>query len=173
MERNPESVALVSRVSKIEGQVSALTDTVNNFVQASEVWRRDFASEMRLLATNFTDRTQPNTTVMFAIIVGVCAFFFTREMGRSHEDYVNLDMKLQREFQLMVNNAEQKYQEADKNSKERHENMVKTTDELNQWQRDRDKEDRQELMLYRTQKLNAPILPQSSNMKPNNRIAQP
>lgn len=173
MDQKSDNVGLVSRVSKIEGQVSALTDTVNNFVQASEVWRRDFASEMRSLATNFTDRTQPNTTVMFAIIVGVCAFFFTREMGRSHEDYVGLDQKLQREFQLMVNNAEQKYQEADKNSKERHENVLKTTDDLTQWQRDRDKEDRQELMLYRTQKLNSPLPPQSSTAKPNNRIAQP
>lgn len=162
------SVSLVSRVSKIEGQVSALTETVNNFVNASETWRRDFAAEVRGIASSVTDRTQPNTSLMFAVIVGICAFFFTREMGRSHEDFMGLDSKLQREFALMIENTQQKYAEIDSKSKERHESVKEDINDLTSWQRDRDREDRQELMMYRTQHLN-----QSNATKPLPYIAKP
>lgn len=176
--------SLESRVGKLEGQLSQLVTTVTDFVDKSESWRGSVSRDINKLTENISDRTRPNlslylsfaglgVTVIVAFIA-LLGFFFTREMARGHDDYIRqselgrqdykaLDDKLQREFQLMVNNAEQKYQEADKNSKERNENVKRDLDSLRGWQNSSDDADRTELRARRLKDVGVQYQPQASS----------
>lgn len=187
MEGQPSSQnSLESRVGKLEGQLSQLVTTVTDFVDKSEGWRSGLSRDINKLTENISDRTRPNlslylsfaglgVTVIVAFIA-LLGFFFTREMARGHDDYIRqselgrqdyiaLDNKLQREFQLMVSNAEQKYQEADKNSKERNENVKRDLDSLRSWQDSSDNADRDELRARRLKDVGVQYQPQTSAFK--------
>lgn len=193
MTASPPS-SLESRVGKLEGQLSQLVNTVTDFVDKSEGWRSNLSKDINKLNENISDRTRPNLTlyisfaslsvgVIFAFIA-LLGFFFSREQAqardtvakveqRGRDDFKSLDDKLQREFQLMVNNAEQKYQEADKNSKERNENVKRDLDALRTWQNSSDDADRSELRARRLKDVGVQYQPQTSGTKPPNHVAIP
>lgn len=161
-----ESQPLESRVAKMEGQLATLVTNVKDFIAASETWRNEVSRDFKTVARD----QRPNHSVLavwtgvILTIIGMAAapttYFFTREMSRQDKSIENLDIKLQREATLMVENTTSAIKNvgeattaAIKNlneiSKERHEAVVKDVDEAKERQRDRDKEDRQELMQRR------------------------
>lgn len=195
MEGQPSAQnSLESRVGKLEGQLSQLVTTVTDFVDKSENWRGSLSRDISKLSENISDRTRPNLTlyVSFAALavsviiafISLLGVFFSREQTqvregvakveqRARDDFKALDDKLQREFQLMVNNAEQKYQDADKNSKERNENVNRDISTLRSWQNSVDDADRAELRARRLKDVGVQYSPQSALKNPPNRVATP
>lgn len=193
MDETPQN-SMESRVGKLEGQLSQLVTTVTDFVDKSENWRGSLSRDISKLSENISDRTRPNLTlyVSFAALavsviiafISLLGVFFSREQTqvregvakveqRARDDFKALDDKLQREFQLMVNNAEQKYQDADKNSKERNENVNRDISTLRSWQNSVDDADRAELRSRRLKDVGVQYAPQSALKNPPNRVAVP
>lgn len=186
--------SLESRVGKLEGQLSQLVTTVTDFVDKSENWRGSLSRDISKLSQNISDRTRPNLTlyVSFAALavsviiafISLLGVFFSREQTqvresvskveqRSRDDFKALDDKLQREFQLMVNNAEQKYQDADKNSKERNDNVNRDISTLRSWQNSVDDADRAELRARRLKDVGVMYQPQAANIESGKIITGP
>lgn len=190
MEGQPSAQnSLESRVGKLEGQLSQLVTTVTDFVDRSENWRGSLSRDISKLSENISERTRPNLTlyVSFAALavsviiafISLLGVFFSREQTqvrdgvgkveqRSRDDYKSLDDKLQREFALMQANAEQKYLEADRNSKERNENVNRDIATLRSWQNSVDDADRAELRSRRLKDVNVQFQPQTATKIPGN-----
>lgn len=177
-------------IAQSRQNASSLKEFRGEFSQAIESLRKSVES----LADRLHVATRPNLTLYISVaslavvvtisFVSLCGYFFNREQTQirdkiasvelsNREDYKSLDEKLQREFQLMVNNAEQKYQEADKNSKERNENVKRDLDALRTWQNSSDDADRSELRARRLKDVGVQYQPQTSGTKPPNHVAIP
>lgn len=166
-------------IAQSKQNAASLKEFRGEFSSAIESLRKTVES----LADRLHVATRPNLTLYISVaslavvvtiaFVSLCGYFFSREQtqirekiisveGRNREDYKSLDEKLQREFQLMINNAEQKYQEADKNSKERNVNVNRDIDNIHRWQDASDEADRAELRSRRLKDAGTISLPQSS-----------
>lgn len=186
MEGTPTSLpdGIGEFIAQSKQNAASLKEFRSEFSSAIDSLRKSVES----LADRLHVATRPNLTLYISVaslavivtiaFVSLCGYFFTREQSqirekivsvetRNHEDYRSLDEKLQREFQLMSNNAEQKYQEADKNSKERNSNVNHDIDGVRQWQNSSDDADRAELRARRLKDAGVQYQPQSSTNKPD------
>ena len=99
---------LETRVAKIEGVVSQLTESIGNFITASDRWRSEVRSELHALS----EKTAPNFSTMagwsgiLLTVIGMvatpCCYFVIREMERQEIVSRELDTKLQREQSLVA-----------------------------------------------------------------------
>lgn len=101
---------------------------------------------------------------VISLVGGVIGFFLWDSIKQGNTNIVGLDGKLQREFQLMITNAEQKYQEADKNSRERNENVHHEIDDIRKWQHASDDADRMELRARRLKDVGIMYQPSHSSI---------
>ncbi len=144
-----------SRIGKVEGQLGQLATQVSEFVSAQE--KRDNA-----LFRKIDEIRAPNTSnqiafasVVLAIVValgGLTGFFAIREWDRVEQTIGELDIKLQREYQLSNETTKQAVESIDKNSLERHQDAIHLAeinstrlDRFEAWQNDQIKAELQEL----------------------------
>lgn len=114
-------------MARVEGQIEQLVSAVDGFTKASEHWREGVSKDIKALSSRIADSTRPNAAwagVVISFIMAVAtpvAFFVIREMNRSEANIVALDVKLQREQQLIEQKLTQEVANVDRASRERHE----------------------------------------------------
>lgn len=138
---SPQS--LDARVAKLEGQLSQLVSTVTDFIGASDNWRGEISNAIARLGENISERTRPNLGIMaswaavvIAIISAVSLPMFanaSKESSRHDQNIRDLDVKLQREYQLMSDKIVQAVENVNSRSMERHVEAIKETDRVWDW----------------------------------------
>lgn len=148
-------MSLESRVAKVEGQLSQLVTTVTDFVSTSTSWRNDVSNAINRLTENISDRTRPNLGIMASWAAVVIAFIVAvgtpiqmnarRESDRHETALVAMDLKLQREYQLMDQKTAADVANLNAISKERHDTVMHENEKNWDWLKWQTQSDLQEL----------------------------
>lgn len=109
---------------------------------------------------------------VISLVGGIIGFFLWHAIEQGNTNIINLDLKLQREFQLAIQTGDAKTTSLNELSKERYERVMHESDALREWQRLRDQADLEELRQRRLKDV-APQINSSMLIKPNSRVAAP
>lgn len=82
---------------------------------------------------------------VISLIGGVIGFFLWHAIEQGNTNIINLDIKLQREFQLAIQTGDARTTNLNEVSKERHERVMRETETLRDWQKSHDQSDLEEL----------------------------
>ena len=155
-----------SRLSANEAQLEAvtrdianLTANVNRFFESTEKSFNKLYDRINTIGSpNFGTLALWGGFIVSVIVAigSIIGWGVSRELDRLNKDNIDLDTRLQREFNLSISRIDSDFNNADRNSRERHDQAVKLYDVVSEritvlenWNNDRIQADLEELRQWR------------------------